>query len=55
MFRKKQESLSRSSFSSLVADNVEINGDPPFGGTAGGRQIQAISATEGSRGLLVLE
>ncbi|MBX3679316.1 bactofilin family protein [Cognatazoarcus halotolerans] len=57
MFRKKQnKSIEINKLSSLVADNVEINGDIAFsaGLRVDGRVSGNLSNKEGSKGLLVL-
>lgn len=57
MFRKKQnKSIEINKLSSLVADNVEINGDIAFsaGLRVDGRVNGNLSNKEGSKGLLVL-
>lgn len=57
MFRKKQnKSIEINKLSSLVADNVEINGDIAFsaGLRVDGRVCGNLSNKAGSKGLLVL-
>ncbi|MCB1911060.1 MAG: polymer-forming cytoskeletal protein [Zoogloeaceae bacterium] len=57
MFRKKQsKSIEINKLSSLVADNVEINGDLAFsaGLRVDGKICGNLSNKEGSKGLLVL-